>query len=65
MTSEAPTVTFTKTRPGGDRSLLLPLWVAWAYQQLPASWTVAGAVMILIGLALRYRKKAPDPDMGA
>jgi drug/metabolite transporter (DMT)-like permease len=45
--------------------VLLPLWVAWAYQQLPAPWTVAGAVLILIGLALRYRKKAPDPDMGA
>jgi drug/metabolite transporter (DMT)-like permease len=34
--------------------VLLPVWVYLAWGELPASWTVVGAALILAGLVLRY-----------
>jgi drug/metabolite transporter, DME family len=34
--------------------ILLPLWVYLVWGETPASWTLAGATLILVGLLLRY-----------
>jgi drug/metabolite transporter (DMT)-like permease len=59
-----------RTIPGTEASLialaeplLLPLvtWLAWG--EVPAWWTVAGGMLILIGLAIRYtRPQRPTPN---
>jgi drug/metabolite transporter, DME family len=36
--------------------VLMPVWVYLAWGEQPAWWTLAGAVLILAGLALRYSK---------
>jgi drug/metabolite transporter (DMT)-like permease len=46
--------------------LLLPTWAYLAWGDRPASWTLAGGVFILVGLAVRYlwpvRQKEKEPD---
>jgi len=34
--------------------ILMPLWVLLVYGEVPAWWTIVGAVLILVGLLLRY-----------
>ena len=34
--------------------VLIPVWVFLAWREVPAPWTIAGAGLILLGLALRY-----------
>ena len=36
--------------------IMVPIWVWLRYGELPAPWTMAGGALILIGLALRYRR---------
>ncbi len=39
--------------------LLVPLWVALAWGELPAVWTFAGGGLILLGLGFRYLRSTP------
>ncbi len=34
--------------------VVMPLWVYWAWGEVPAWWTLAGGSVILLGLAVRY-----------
>ncbi len=43
--------------------LLVPLWVALAWGELPAVWTFAGGGLILLGLGLRYLRSTPQPTI--
>lgn len=36
--------------------LLVPIWVALTIGEIPAWWTIVGGGLILVGLALRYRR---------